>query len=126
MLTDADLLLRQQPAARTGRLSVTGRAGLKVGRLPTFIGSAPWKFGAVLRYAVLPPTLATESEEGADAELPPEVECDVCALDWTLHTPDAKGKVTLDECVRLLRAELAKPRPQFYATTSYGNSISVM
>jgi hypothetical protein len=44
-----------------------------------------------------------------------KVDCDVCGLDWKQHKPDAKGKVTLDECVRLLKAELAKPCPSpFY------------
>jgi len=42
---------------------------------------------------------------------PVSVVCDQCGLDWELHKPDAKGKVSLDECVRLLKIELSKPKP---------------
>lgn len=37
-----------------------------------------------------------------------KVVCEVCGLEWREHKPDGKGKVGLDECVRLLKAELAK------------------
>jgi hypothetical protein len=50
-----------------------------------------------------------------------KVDCDVCGLDWKQHKPDAKGKVTLDECVRLLKAELAKGRP--WRWIQYHNTI---
>jgi len=39
------------------------------------------------------------------------VVCSECGLDWNLHKPDAKGNVALDECVRLLKLEVSKPRP---------------
>jgi hypothetical protein len=59
-----------------------------------------------------------------------KVECDVCGQDWKQHKPDAKGKVGLDECVRLLKVELAKPRPAWISQSSgitayphfYGNT----
>ena len=50
-----------------------------------------------------------------------KVECDVCGQDWKLHKPDAKGKVGLDECVRLLKAEMAKPRANPYVIS--GSSL---
>lgn len=36
------------------------------------------------------------------------VVCDVCGLDWAKHKPAARGKVTVDECVRLLKEEAAR------------------
>ena len=39
------------------------------------------------------------------------VVCSECGLPWDSHEENARGKVTLDECVRLLKLEVSKPRP---------------
>ena len=41
------------------------------------------------------------------------VVCSECGLPWAKHTAGRKTDPTLDVCVRLLKAELAKPRYPF-------------
>lgn len=41
---------------------------------------------------------------------PLKIVCTECGMDWAAHG----DKPTLADCVRLLKAELAKPRPNVY------------
>lgn len=54
--------------------------------------------------------------------------CTECGLPWDKHKADAKGKVGLEECVRLLKAEVAKPKFYPYgfsagSTTQWGMTL---
>lgn len=51
-----------------------------------------------------------------------KIVCDTCGLDWSLHKKSNTDSAPLSECVRLLKAELAKPRtqPYIYAQTTAG------
>lgn len=53
---------------------------------------------------------------------PTNVVCDTCGLDWKQHKPTPKGTVPLSECVRLLKAEVAKPRQHFFPYISQSAS----
>lgn len=37
------------------------------------------------------------------------VVCSECGLPWAAHKENQRGKVTLDECVRLLKIEMKRP-----------------
>lgn len=45
--------------------------------------------------------------------------CSVCGLNWANHMPDASGEVSTLECVRLLKAEIARPRPVYRQHWTY-------
>lgn len=44
--------------------------------------------------------------------------CDTCGLNWEKHKKSKPDTAPLSECVRLLKAELAKPKP--YPMYGYG------
>lgn len=50
------------------------------------------------------------------------VRCSVCGLDWASHKTGSNGTVALEECVRLLKQELARrPQPRLSAWPPYQN-----
>jgi hypothetical protein len=55
--------------------------------------------------------------------VPKDVACSVCDLPWTDHKP-SRGKVDVSECVRLLKAELAR-RPLTIWQPSAGGGGSI-
>lgn len=55
--------------------------------------------------------------------VPQSVICTACGISWDLHKP-SRGKVTLSECVRLLRAELAKRPITTWTNSTVGNVVA--
>jgi hypothetical protein len=56
--------------------------------------------------------------------VPQSVVCTACGLSWDWHEPN-RGKVTLSECVRLLRAELLKRPIQTWTNSTAGNVYTI-
>lgn len=49
--------------------------------------------------------------------------CDTCGLDWSLHKKSKTDSAPLSECVRLLKAELAKPKQLPFIIGGSGSGI---
>lgn len=53
-----------------------------------------------------------------------KVVCTVCGLDWDKHTQTRRADVPLDECVRLLKLELAAARATHWPINTTGGNYS--